>query len=340
MAALDFQPTDRMGLFDSFWGEFVEQWRRAKGLGPEVSIDDYYGIDIAICVADETAFPSRAGVIEERGSETISRDGWGRVSRTAPGRFFSETLDSAYADRAAFDRVPFEPPDLDSRYEGFLQQVAAEREKRCVFCKIGGPYLRTAFVRGQVDFLMDIASDVPFAKALVDRMADHLTQIGLESLRRGNLWDTGLWIYDDMCNNENPMVSPAKWEEIFFPAYRRMVQAFKEAGAKKVVLHCDGHLTPLLDLVIEAGIDAINPVEPKAHMDVVALKERYGRRLAYVGGMCNAQVLPRGTKAEIRRAVERIKEAAQDGGIIIGTHSIGPDVPVENYDYYHRVAME
>jgi uroporphyrinogen decarboxylase len=339
MTALDHRPPDRLGKFDGFWGEFVEAWRKDKGFGPEVSITDYYAIDIAICVADETAWPSAAGTLEQRGRETISRDGWGRVSRSVAGGFFSETLESAINSHRDFETKPFESPTLDSRYAGFLQAVEQERAKRCVFCKIGGLYLRTAFTRGQTEFLMDLAGDPEFARAQIERMADHLIQIGLESLRRGHLWDTGLWIYDDMANNEAPMMSPATFERLFLPAYTRLIQAFKQAGARKVVLHCDGNLRPVLDMLLEAGIDGINPVEPKAGLDVVALKEHYGKRLAYVGGMCNAYVLPRGTREDIRWHVDRIREAARDGGIVIGTHSIGADVPVENYDYYHACVM-
>lgn len=339
MTALDHRPPDRLGKFDEFWGEFVEAWRAEKGFGPNVSIHDYYAIDIAICVADETAWPSAARVLEQRDGETISRDGWGRICRTVAGGFFSETLESAIQSPRDLEAKPFEPATLDSRYEGFLKEVARLRTKRCVFVKTGGLYLRTAFTRGQTEFLMDLASDPGFARAQISRMADHLIQIGLESLRRANLWETGLWIYDDLANNRGPMMSPATFERLFLPDYTRMIQAFKQAGARKVILHCDGNLRPVLDLFLAAGIDGINPVEPKAGLDVVELKQHYGKRLAYIGGMCNAYVLPRGTQAEIRYHVDRIREAARDGGIIIGSHSIGADVPVENYDYYQECVM-
>jgi uroporphyrinogen decarboxylase len=169
------------------------------------------------------------------------------------------------------------------------------------------------------------------------RVTDHILVVGLESLRRGELYDTGIWIYDDMAWNRGPMFSPAQFERVFLPCYRKLVTAFKQAGAAKVVLHCDGNIEVLLDAFIEAGIDAINPVEPKAGMDLPELKRRYGRRLAYVGGMCNAHVLTRGTRQQIKAQVDRIKDAAQDGGVVIGTHSVGPDVPPENYHYYQTL---
>lgn len=340
MRSLNYEPVDRLAIFDSFWGGFVANWRKAKNPPPDMDIHDYYKIDIAICVADESPFPSLVKTLKESPTEKITRDGYGRVIRTVPGGYFFEVIENIKLTPQNLDNLPFDPPHADSRYTGFLKQVTEEKKKRCVFAKVGGPFLRTASVRNEVEFLMDIAADPQFAYDLASRMTDFLIEIGLESLRRGNLYDTGIWIYDDMAYNDNPMFSPRQFERIFLPCYKRMVSAFKKAGAQKVILHCDGNLGPLLDMLIEAGIDGINPVEPKAHLDLYSLKQKYGNRLAYIGGMCNAHVLPRGTRQEIRTQVERIKEAARSGGVIIGAHSIGDDVPVENYDFYHSLAIQ
>ncbi|MBT7098286.1 hypothetical protein HN937_12970 [Candidatus Poribacteria bacterium] len=194
-------------------------------------------------------------------------------------------------------------------------------------------------MRGKVDFLMDIAGDALFAKALADRVADHIIEIGVESLRRGELCDTGLWIYDDMAHNLQPFPSPASFESVFLPGYRRMVAAFKDAGAAQVILHSDGNIAPLLDMLIDAGIDGINPVEPKAGMHLPTLKERYGNRLSFIGGMCNSQTLPFGSEADIRAQTREIVDIASDGGAIIGAHSIGPDIPVRNYVAYHDTVL-
>lgn len=113
-----------------------------------------------------------------------------------------------------------------------------------------------------------------------------------------------------------------------------MISSFKKAGANKVILHSDGNILPFLDMLIEAGIDGINPVEYKAGMNVLELKKKYDKKLSYLGGMDNAIILPRGNKKEIENHVRPILEAGREGGIIIGTHSIGTDISVETYDYY------
>jgi hypothetical protein len=72
----------------------------------------------------------------------------------------------------------------------------------------------------------------------------------------------------------------------------------------------------------------------------VSLRQRYGRSLALLGGLDNAHILPGGNKAEIERHVLRVLEAGQDGGLVIGAHSIGPDVSVETYDYVHQLILK
>ncbi len=291
-------------------------------------------------MADESPFPTRQETISNDGKSRVARDSWGRIVRTVPGGYFYEELDVSVKNRKDLDNTEFDSPYMDSRYQGFVKTVNALRDKRCVFCKTGGPYIRTSFLRGKEAFLVDIAGDPGFAKAMADKVADHITEIGKESLRRGNLYDTGLWIYDDMAYNHNPMMSPADFEKIFLPAYKRMIKAFKEAGAKKVILHSDGNVGPLLDMLIEAGIDGINPVEPRAGMHIPTLKEKYGKKLSFIGGMCNSLVLPSGTKAEIEAQAEEIVEAGRDGGVVIGAHSIGPDIPLRNYVFYHETVVE
>jgi len=311
MKALNFQRPDRIPTFED---------------------------DIQIVVADESPFPSRVETISEDSESKIYRDGWGSVVRTRSEGYFYEELDYLIKERSDLDKEEFDSPYLDSRYGGFDAEKFKASD-RCIFCKTGGPYIRSSFIRGKANFLMDIAGDPSFAKALTDKVADHLIEIGKESLRRGDLYDTGLWIYDDMGNNLQPMMSPTAFEKIFLPAYKRMVKSLKEAGAAKVCLHSDGNIMPILDMLVDAGIDGIHPVECKAGMSIPALKAQYGDRLAFIGGMCNARILPRGTREEIEAQAREIIAVARDGGVIIGTHSIGDDVSKENYDYYHQVVM-
>ena len=120
--------------------------------------------------------------------------------------------------------------------------AAGDKQRHCVFGKTGGPYLRSTYLRGEAEFLMDMAGDPPLARAIADKMAEHLTAVGLEQIRRWDLRETGIWIYDDMACNRGPMFSPRQFEQVLLPAYRRMIRAYKDAGARYVFLHSDGDI--------------------------------------------------------------------------------------------------
>ena len=339
--ALSFERPERLPVFDGFWAEFTARWRELRKPPPDTDIEDYYWIDLKVIVAQEQLFSTRVREIRRDGEDVYRDDGWGRIIRTRPGTYFSETVERVLNRPEDLDTIEFDPADLDSRYEHLPAQATHHRDKgRAVFVKIGGLFIRTSFFRGETEFLIDLASDETFARAMVERMGDHLLQVGLESLRRADAYDFGVWIYDDMCSVNAPMCSPQTFERVFLPTYRRIVSELKAAGARWVFMHCDGNLAPLLDLVIEAGIDGINPVEPNAGMDVVELMERYRGQLSFVGGVCNSQILPSGDPERIRRHVEAVVAAGRDGGLVIGTHSIGPDIPVEAYELYRRIAAD
>jgi len=338
MTALEFKAPDRLPLFDSYWPEFVAAWRQAKGLADDCDIRDYYGVDIAIAVGDETLSPTRAEVLEQTPDRTVQRDGWGRVIRTAPGTYFYEQLSNAVNQPADLSRLPMDPPDLDSRYAGLDAQMPALKARFCVFVKVGGPFIRTQFVRGAEDFLCDMAADPAFAHELAATVGRHLISIGLEQLRRWDLYDTGIWIFDDMAGNRGPLFSPQTAERVLVPVWAEMVREFRAAGACKIILHSDGNIAPLIDRFIEIGFDGINPVEPKAGLDVVELRRRYGDRLALLGGLDNAHILPRGEPAEVAQHVRRVAEVGADGGVVVGMHSVGPDIAVETYDMVTRLA--
>ncbi|MBI2301912.1 MAG: hypothetical protein HYU66_23665 [Armatimonadetes bacterium] len=341
LAALAGDSVDRLPQFDSFWGEFAAAWRRERQPPDGVSIDDYYGVDIAICVAEEATFFARQEVLDRTDGDVVRRDGWGRTLRERAGAFFYEVLEQVAPTRQGVLEAEFDDPADDRRYAAFVRHAEDCRARElAAFCKIGGPFLRTTFVRGETDYLIDIAEDPAYARALADKMADHLLAVALESLRRGEFHDTGVWMFDDIAHNGGLFISERSFREVFLPGYERIVRGCKEAGARYFVFHSDGDIRVMLPYLVEIGVDGINPVEPRAHMDVVRLRRQYADLLTFIGGVDNSGVLVNGTPDDVRAHVAPIARAArQEGGIIVGTHSIGPDISVDNYEAYRETVL-
>ena len=340
LAALNFKEPDRVPRWFNFWPEFRQAWERQKGAQPDDAILEYYGTDMMVVVANETAWPLCAGLVEKSGQEAIHRSGWGVVARTRHGAKFSESIETAVPRRVDPHSLRFDDPLLDVRYQKAGEKAAAYRHKLAVFCKTGGPYLRAAFMRGQEDFLMDMVEDPAWVKAFVERVTDHIMAVGMESIRRFRLQDTGIGIYDDVCSVSGPVMGPKVYEKLFYPSLCKMVEGYKKAGAAKVFHHCDGYTRDLLEMWVEAGIDAHHPLEARTGLDPVEIREQFGDRLAIIGGVDNVLILPRGDRSEVRAHVMHILQAARGGGLVFAPHSIGPDVSVETMDYVLELLEE
>ena len=307
-----------------------------------INPEDYYGIDVTRCAAEESFFPSRKKLVRIDGDDEIRQDGWGRTIRTGKfGDLFVETLERALNEPSDLDKLNFEPTDSESRYNGLAELVNRERGAgRCIFAKVGGMYVRTQFLRGEDKLLMDMALDEGFCDALYDKVLRHAKGMALETLKRTDAWETGLIVYDDMANMRTTMFSPAMFERYFLPRYKKLIGTCRAAGCKHVFFHCDGNIEPFIDMLLDAGFEGFHPLEPRCGLDLPKLREKYGKRIMFFGGMCNTQILPKGDKKEIEAHVRPLIELGRDGGLILGSASTAGDVPPEAYDFYMSVVRK
>ena len=117
-----------------------------------------------------------------------------------------------------------------------------------------------------------------------------------------------------------------------------MVREFKAAGAKWVILHSDGNIMPILDMLVEAGIDGLNPLEQRAGMDIEQIRRRHAH-IILTGGMDNTETLLKGPRARIEREARELIDMGRQGGVVIGTHSISPEIALENFEIYHKTCL-
>jgi len=332
---MNFQEPDRIPrYFSSFWPEFKANWDKVHG---PTDLIEHFGDDMRLVEPEESAWPSGAGIVERRAGRTVVRTGWGELKLTSfedpPAQVMGQLLEPAVKERIDPEKIQFEDPLMESRFEKAGALAATWKQQYFVWCKSGGPYLRAAFMRGEEQLWIDVAEDPGWVRAFVDRIVDHLVIVAIEGMRRLGLQDTGIAIYDDVASSQGPFVGPKNYERVFLPALRRMVKCYKHAGARWVLHHSDGNIRPLLDMWLDAGIDAINPVEYRVGLDAVKLRQQYGKRLVLTGGMDNSEILPRGDRPEIRDHVLYLLGAARGGGFVFGTHSLGPDISVETAEY-------
>jgi uroporphyrinogen decarboxylase len=139
---------------------------------------------------------------------------------------------------------------------------------------------------------------------------------------------------DDLGMQSGPQISPRMYREFFKPRHKLMWNRAKQLANVKVMLHCCGGVRELLPDLIDAGLDAINPVQIScASMDAGELKKEFGKEMVFWGGGCDTQtILPYGTPEAVRKHVrEQVKLLSPGGGYVFQqVHNILGNVRPEN----------
>lgn len=206
-------------------------------------------------------------------------------------------------------------------------------EQQC----LGEVYL---FLVGPCEWLTNLYHEVgieQFVYYLTDYpdLIDELLEV---NVREAVAWaehlpnDLGLdavFLADDIAFHTGPLFNPQWFVRAYLPKVSRIFATYHQLGIK-VLFHSDGNLLPILGGLVDAGIDALNPLEVQAGMDVDEVHRRFPR-LLLVGGIDVSQLLAFGSPAEIRDTVKRTIAAAE-GRIMIGsTTEIHDAVPLENF---------
>lgn len=150
------------------------------------------------------------------------------------------------------------------------------------------------------------------------------------------------FIGEDIAFGSGLMFSEEWLKKHVFPRIKRIMAPLKKKGIK-FIFHSDGNIYSILDyLVNDIRIDALNPIEPAAGMDISIVKEKYGDKIALIGNIDCSQLLPTGTPEEIMEVTKRtIEIAAPGGGFLIGSSSeLHNSIPIENALALHQTAKK
>jgi uroporphyrinogen decarboxylase len=178
-------------------------------------------------------------------------------------------------------------------------------------------------------FCMEWAEETRFAKAILDRVCEIVLAINKKVIDHPAVG--AMWIGDDIAFGTGTFMSPDWFRNHIFPCYKEIGDLCKKKG-KPFIFHSDGYLFQVMDDLIDAGINAIHPLEHTS-MDITEVKKRFGKRITLIGNIDLIHTLPYGTKEEIYAEVsERIKTVGYNGGYIVSSaNSIPPSIPIENY---------
>lgn len=267
-------------------------------------------------------------------------DEWGTTWRKAEdghylyvdGPFFDEKK----PDIEALLNGDWPDPDNPGYYRGLAERAAAlRRDSDCaiILNMPIGVIHQGQFMRGFGDWLKDLYKNRAFSEALMDVIAERWIRVAENALdlAAGNV--DIVFFGDDLGSQLAPMFNPDIYRELIKPQHARMIAAVKVRAEVKVLYHSCGAIAPLIGDLIDIGVDALNPVQVTANdMEPKSLKDRFGERIAFWGGINTQEVLPFGSSDEVRAEVRRVIDCLGRGGgfVLNSVHNIQNDVSAEN----------
>ena len=353
-AALNGEKMDRIPMLEiGFWPETLERWHK-EGLPAGCSPHEYFGLDTIEFFSYDTSLQLPPITVEED-EETktyIDSDGCKyRAWKNRQGAPF--LLESSVKDRDDWDRLKGNLKVDLGRFEnsktapvsGEIRQDGQLDFYRSYIKKDGFSVLTPYepcwyFLRllGEEEALVTIASDPDFAEDIISTCNEFNIRMIQEIYDKGYRFDA-MWVFSDLAYKNGMLFSPDFYRKFVLSHHKRFFDFCRKKGMK-VIYHSDGNVGELLPLLIEAGIDCIQPMEARAGNDVVEYSRLYGGRISFIGNI-NADVLASDKEsilAEISRKITGVKDTNRY--LFHSDHSVPPTVSFENYSYAIQLAKK
>jgi uroporphyrinogen decarboxylase len=268
-------------------------------------------------------------------------DEWGITWKKIPYKtingdgYYTEIVRVPLADDSKIDS--YTPPDPGNEDMGYAEEVIKNYGKDYYICGIIDCSIFEAlkYLRGITQSLIDIVANKDIAHKVMDMSVDYHLKLGLKLIDRGvDL----LWLADDIGGEHTLLMSPQVFREMIKPKMGYMIGELKKKSKDiKVAFHSDGYIEPVIDDLIEVGVDLLNPIQPES-MDPSFIKKRYGKKICLWGTVSTQQTLPFGTSGDVENEIrERIKTCGPGGGFLLApTHNIQLDVSFENIQAFYN----
>jgi len=357
-AALEHRESDRVPVGEFFWTNFLRRARAELDVGDD--FDPYRYWDLDMIVINPNMDPHIAGilVLEQAEDHTVVRTGFGatieRRSNYPMPRFidfdtktyeqmeafgFDDPKDERRYFEAIDDQINSVADELNLGLPSYVDRVNAYADDFCVFGSVCDPNEMIWRIMGTENVMIKLAEAPDRMARFIERLGDFLVGIVQGQISASNGRLSGIYIWGDVAYDKGMFFQPDYWRKVYKPQLKHICDAVHAAGLKTIYHGC-GNASVLFEDMIEAGVDAYNPLEAKAGLDVVDLKRRFGKRWAFNGNI-DVRVLATDDRDKVRREVLTKLNAAKGGGFILQSdHSVPDSVDPKTYDYVIELVRE
>ncbi|WP_420644994.1 uroporphyrinogen decarboxylase family protein [Candidatus Leptofilum sp.] len=170
---------------------------------------------------------------------------------------------------------------------------------------------------------------------LVHDIMEHVADFLIEAARPVLAKTTVEYIClaEDLAMKTGPLLSPKTYRTFIYPRLKQVIDFFKSHGVRYICVDTDGNPEKLIPMMLDAGVDALWPLERTADQDPIRLRQKYGRSLRLWGGV-DKRVLTQGPEA-IDAHLRTLQPLIEEGGFIPTVdHTVPPDVSWANFQHY------
>ncbi|MEM2180989.1 MAG: uroporphyrinogen decarboxylase family protein [Nitrososphaeria archaeon] len=275
-------------------------------------------------------------------------DEWGLRRKPSPDGLYYEVVPTLQnvIEKEDIDNHPWPNSEAPGLTDG-LRKMAKELEEAgwaVATSPVGGGIFEIAWwLRGFNNFIKDLYTNPDFACYLLNKITE--VQISLFDILLDEVGDYVVMVQigDDLGTQTGPLIPLNLYRKYIKPYHKKLCDFIHRKTDAKIMIHSCGAVEPFISDFIDAGIDVLNPVQPLAKgMDTKILKEKYGDKICFHGGIDTQRVLPYGTPLEVRKEVKRrIRDLAPNGGYILApSHNIQVDTSPENIIALYKAAQK
>jgi uroporphyrinogen decarboxylase len=331
LAAIRHKETDRIPI------TFDAEKEVYAALYDHLGIDTKEALFDRLCVDTWMILPGNFIYTAEENGKREKTTIWGYRTKVAEysGGTYDEVCFNPLAGKNEIEDIKAHrwpsPGILD--FSHFPQEAEQYSNRAVIGVFTWGVYFIASFVRGMEDLMMDFALRKDYAHCLIKTISE-ISSSALNTMLES--YGDGIdivYMADDYCSQQAPLFSPATFQEFVAPYLRELVEITHKYN-KRFLLHCCGAVRPLLPMIIDAGVDMLEPIQIRAEgMDPCGLKRDFGKDLCFYGGIDLQQILRKGTSQQVADEAKRLIDIlGENGGYIIGPgHTyIQIDAPLEN----------
>jgi len=337
---MTFQANDRP-LFTEIFGPIIglkEEWEEQGATPEELDFSAFHyrtpdRVFVPVVTGRQGGHPVE--VLEDTAEHCIFRDELGRTMQL-PKATATLPLPLDFPVKSMDDWLKIKPwyQFCEERFSSGWEATARQwlKEDKVVAVYIPGGFDEPRELMGEEELCVAYYEQPELIHDILDTIGNCAQQV-LDRVSAAVPVDV-LVVHEDMAGKSGPLVGPDQVREFMLPYYRRIWDMLRERGTRLFDQDSDGDMNPVIDVFLEAGINSMHPMEPAANMDIVKVREKYGNRLAFYGGI-DKHVIRKGHEAIEAELEYKIPPLVRTGGCVFGLdHRVPNGTPLEAYRFY------